>query len=115
MELTREKLEELRRLYDAATLGEWKDNAGEVIAMRASWANCIRTADCEIKANAAFIATTHNALPALLDRLEALERAVKTYGLEHGKCCGWEINQNGSPVLVDHCTCGADAALEETK
>lgn len=49
---------------------------------------------------------------ALRARVEKLERELKYYGA-HKKCCGWEVNKFGSPVLTEKCNCGLDAALAE--
>lgn len=61
---------ELRRLHAAATLGDWRihPNLKYYVLLPMNEAG-----DSNLDGNAAFIVAAHNAMPALLDRLERLE------------------------------------------
>lgn len=87
-DMTKAQRDELRRQWEAATKGEWKANTFLVVATEHErrsiyggkeicHTGCVsgsRGHHEEAIANAAFIAAAHNALPALLDQIDALER-----------------------------------------
>ena len=134
--LTPELLAKLRKLNQEATHRDWEKWHGLNVRNVEGDAICScgmqrgtrnDGGNAENEANAALIAAMHNALPALLDAAEKLERVttenaalaerikkLETYAA-HKKCCGWEINAHGSPVFVDRCTCGLDAVRKEAR
>src|SRR5690554_980741 len=75
---TREERNELRRLYEAALPGAWVAD-GDCVLSRDSNESAAVVADCQAAgpavddANAALIAAARNALPRLLDNIDALE------------------------------------------
>lgn len=70
-------LKELRRLHEAATPGPWFKYMRTVTVEENGWdvevAECSNNARGTVEADAALIAAARNALPELLDRLEAAE------------------------------------------
>jgi len=70
---------ELRALHAAATPGKWKVSKyldGGGVTVRTADAISARICVCTWHPNTAIIVAAHNALPALLDRVEELEAAL---------------------------------------
>ena len=82
MTIPQDKLDEWRRLIDAATPGPWTKDAGELCNQDSIWSEKCRgyiqvTADVFEGTDKDFIAAAREAVPALLDEVEQLRAAVK--------------------------------------
>lgn len=88
-------LAELRRLHEAATKGEWRCFRYSVASASLMVGDIVCQPpddDCEQSLekwphNAAFIAAAHNALPALLDELEAARRLCADWSMLCTEMC----------------------------
>lgn len=119
--MDKEKRDNLRRLHEAATKGEWKatlprSGRWQISNGRVQVAAMWSTTSNPGKDVAEFIAAAHNALPALLDALEAAESEVerlKTWRIETKdktdcwECDGTACTENGS----DCATCAGTGLM----
>lgn len=113
--MTRPDLAALRALAERATPGPWTrfERTGTVVYAEVSpgaIGMLARTGDWP---DAEYIAAAHpQAVIALLDRIDELERALSVHS-EHGPDCELEAPYEGSEATPGYpCTCGLDRALE---
>ncbi len=115
----------LRSLHEAATTGEWFfDSYSRVLSRDDTLSDdpdeCFTdVAYCPITSgdtgtkqgqnDLQAIAATHNALPALLDYVEALEVAMRDHDIGHPDCPDCEDNRE----TLDQDRAALEAALEE--